>query len=219
MRKEEKDFSFEYVVGIDEVGLGAIAGPVVAVALMFDKDTLEYLRTLTYQPKRKIYHITDSKQLPPEIREYFREKILQLYKAIGYGVVTVDELNTIKNISIGGAIARSRALTDLLRWTEVKPDLVLVDGPASFAEELKKLNLRGINIKAIVKGDQKYISISAASIVAKTFRDNIMKQLAEETEFKSWKDNVGYRSKEHYQEIKKFGLSKYHRAYLIKEGR
>jgi ribonuclease HII len=213
--KEENLGKFEYIVGIDEVGLGSIAGPVVAVAIMFDKPTLQYLRTITYQPKKKVYYITDSKQLPPKVREYFNEKILTLYKSIGYGIVTIEELNQIRNIYQGGVIARSRALVDLLRWTEAKPDLVLVDGPKEFEDYLKQtVNL---NVKAVVEGDKKYVSISAASIVAKVFRDNIMKKLAEEYPYYDWEHNVGYRSPKHLEGIRKYGTSKYHRVWMLQK--
>jgi len=213
MKKEEDLGKFEYIVGIDEVGLGSIAGPVVAVAIMFDKPALQYLRTITYQPKKKVYHITDSKQLPPEVREHFNEKILTLYKSIGYGIVTIEELNQIQNVYQGGMIARSRALIDLLRWAEAKPGLVLVDGPKEFEDSLKQtVNL---NITAVVKGDEKYVSISAASIVAKVFRDNIMKKLAEEYPFYDWEHNAGYRSPKHWEGIKKYGLSGHHRVWML----
>jgi ribonuclease HII len=213
MKREEDLDQFEYVVGIDEVGLGSIAGPVVAVAIMFDKPTLQYLRTITYRPKRKVYHITDSKQLPPEVREHFNEKILTLYKSIGYGIVTIEELNQIQNIYQSGIIARSRALVDLLRWAEARPDLVLVDGPKEFEDGLKQtINL---NIKAVIKGDEKYMSISAASIVAKVFRDSIMKKLAEECPYYDWEHNVGYRSPKHWEGIKKYGLSAHHRIWML----
>jgi ribonuclease HII len=213
MKKEEDLNQFEYIVGIDEVGLGSIAGPVVAVAIMFDKSTLQYLRTITYRPKKKIYRITDSKQLPPEIREYFNEKILTLYKSIGYGIVTIEELNQIQNIYQGGMIARSRALIDLLRWAEAKPDLVLVDGPKEFENNLKQIV--NLNIIAVVKGDEKYVSISAASIVAKVFRDNVMKKLAEECPYYDWEHNAGYRSPKHLEGIRKYGISRHHRVWML----
>ena len=217
MKKEEDLNQFEYVIGIDEVGLGSIAGPVVAVAIMFNKPSLQYLQTITYQPKKKIYYITDSKQLPSEVREYFSEKILTLYKSIGYGIVPIEELNQIQNIYQGGMLARSRALTDLLRWTEVKPDLVLVDGPKEFEDGLKQIV--DLNIKAIVKGDETYISISAASIVAKVFRDNIMKKLAEEYPYYHWEHNMGYRSLKHLEGIKKYGFSAHHRVWMLQNNK
>ena len=211
--KEEDLGPVEYVVGIDECGLGSIAGPVIAVAIMFDKQTLQYLRTVTYKPKKKVYYITDSKQLSPEVRCYFDEKILFLYKSIGYGIVTIEELNQIKNIYQGGMIARTRALADLIRWVEVKPDLVLVDGPKEFETNLRQII--NLNIKAVVKGDEKYVSISAASIVAKVFRDRIMKDLAKECPYYDWEHNMGYRSPKHLEGIKKYGLSKYHRVWMV----
>jgi ribonuclease HII len=217
MKKEENLGTFEYVVGIDEVGLGSIAGPVVSVAITFDKPTLQYLRTITYQPKKKVYYITDSKQLTPEVREHFAEKILTLYKSIGYGIVTIEELNQIQNIYQGGMMARSRALIDLLRWAEAKPDLVLVDGPKEFEDSLKQtVNL---NITAVVKGDEKYVSISTASIVAKVFRDNIMKKLAEECPYYDWEHNMGYRSPKHWEGIKKYGFSEHHRIWMVKNNK
>lgn len=215
MKNEEDQFQFKYVVGIDEVGLGAIAGPIVAVAIMFDKETLQYLRTITYKPKKKTYTIDDSKKLPADVREHFCQIILQMYKAIGYGIVLVNEINTIKSIYQAGIVARSRALFDLLRWSEILPDLVLVDGPPQFEKFLTISSFPQCTVKAIVKGDSTYISIAAASIVAKVFRDNIMKNLAEQFPEYKWEQNVGYRSVAHFEGIKKYGVTEHHRVFLL----
>lgn len=209
---EEQDFAFEYAVGIDEVGLGAIAGPIIAVACMFSKDKLPYLRQLDYKPKKKSYYITDSKVLPPEVREHFHEKILQLCDSIGYGVVTVEEINEIQNIATCGSIARSRALIDLLRWAVTVPEIVLIDGPQSFEDQLP---IRSIKTKAVVKGDSKYVIISAASIVAKVTRDNIMKESHHMYPYYCWDQNAGYPTSSHIESIKKYGTTPEHRIYLV----
>lgn len=214
LRKEENDFNFEYVVGVDEVGLGCIAGPILSVAICFKKDNLSYLREICLETKRTKYFITDSKQLPENVREYFYNKIITLYSSIGYGWVTTEEINEIKNIHLCGIISRSRAVNDLLRWSEVVPDVILVDGPKIF----DKFNLKEkIKIETVVGGDAKYVSIAAASIIAKVTRDNFMKNLDNEFPQYDWKQNKGYRSPKHLNAIKKYGLSIHHRTYLINE--
>ncbi|PZR18977.1 MAG: ribonuclease HII [Flavobacterium psychrophilum] len=176
----------EYETGTDEAGRGCLAGPVTAAAVILPEDfELELLN--------------DSKQLSEKIREHLRPLILE--KAVCHHVINIepeiiDEIN-ILNASI-------RAMQECIKNLTPTPNYIIVDG-----NRFKPVN--NIPHSCIVKGDSKYLSIAAASILAKTYRDDYMNMIHEEYPMYNWKKNKGYPTVEHREAIKKYGITKYHR--------
>ena len=176
----------EYETGTDEAGRGCLAGPVTAAAVILPEDfELELLN--------------DSKQLSEKIREHLRPLILE--KAVCHHVINIepeiiDEIN-ILNASI-------RAMQECIKNLTPTPNYIIVDG-----NRFKPVN--NIPHSCIVKGDRKYLSIAAASILAKTYRDDYMNMIHEEYPMYNWKKNKGYPTVEHREAIKKYGITKYHR--------
>ena len=181
--------------GCDEAGRGCLAGSVYAAAVIFPDD---------YSNEQ----LNDSKQLTEKKRYQLREIIERDAIAWSVGIVTAKEIDKI-NILNSSILAMHRALDGL----KVRPQAVIVDG-----NKFKPYN--SLPHKTIVKGDGKYLSIAAASILAKTYRDDYMNALAEEYPMYDWKSNKGYPTKKHRQAIKDYGISPYHRkSYnLISEG-
>ncbi|MCQ2128166.1 MAG: ribonuclease HII [Bacteroidaceae bacterium] len=181
--------------GCDEAGRGCLAGSVYAAAVIFPDD---------YSNEQ----LNDSKQLTEKKRYELREIIERDAIAWSVGIVTAQEIDKI-NILNASILAMHRALDGL----KVRPQAVIVDG-----NKFKPYN--GLPHTTIVKGDGKYLSIAAASILAKTYRDDYMNALAEEYPMYDWKSNKGYPTKKHRQAIKDYGISPYHRkSYnLIGEG-
>jgi len=173
-------------VGCDEAGRGCLAGPVVAAAVIFDKNY-------------KNLQINDSKQLNEKKREELRKLIEN--EALAWAVAFVDhqEIDQI-NILNASILAMHRAIEKLT----VRPDFILVDGN-------RFKNYKDIPHKTVVKGDSKYLSIAAASILAKTHRDEFMQKLDKEYPGYDWKNNKGYPTKKHREGIKKHGVTPYHR--------
>ena len=172
--------------GTDEAGRGCLAGPVTAAAIILPEDfELELLN--------------DSKQLSEKIREKLRPLIQE--KAICYHVIhiepeIIDEIN-ILNASI-------KAMQECIKNLTPTPNYIIVDG-----NRFKPVN--DIPHSCIVKGDSKYLSIAAASVLAKTYRDDYMNMIHEEYPMYNWKKNKGYPTIEHREAIKKYGITKYHR--------
>jgi len=178
------DYDFE--CGTDEAGRGSLAGPVTAAAVILNKNFKSNL-------------ITDSKKLSVNQRKKAKKLILE--NCIAYAIFSVrnkkiDEIN-ILNASI---LAMQKSINKLNH----KVDFIIVDG-----NKFKPIN--NIEFKTIIKGDQKYLNIAAASILAKTYRDNYMKKIHKEYPEYNWKKNKGYPTKEHKLAIKKYGITKYHR--------
>lgn len=183
----QKNFSgFKLEAGTDEAGRGCLSGPVVAAAVIlpegFEHEFLNDSKQLS-ETKRKI--------LKPIIEE----------KALAFAVSfihndEVDELNVLQ-ASITGM---HRSIEGL----KVEPEFIIVDGN-------KFRNYKEIPHKTIVKGDAKFQSIAAASVLAKTYRDEFMEKLDLEFPMYKWKKNKGYPTKEHREAIKTFGATKYHR--------
>ena len=170
--------------GVDEVGRGCLAGPVVSAAVIFKKDIdLNLLR--------------DSKKIPFNKREKISKHIKEnSYFAIG--IASVEEILKL-NILQASLLSMKRALNQLA----IKPDITLIDG--NFAPEgIKKY-------KTIINGDEKVKAISAASIIAKVYRDNLMIKLSEKFSNYSWERNFGYGTKAHLEGLKKFGVTVHHR--------
>ena len=172
--------------GCDEAGRGCLAGPVYAAAVILPKD---------------FYHplLNDSKQLKESDRFLLRMEIEK--KAIAYAVASVDhqEIDEI-NILNASFLAMHRALEKLIS----KPDFIIIDG-----NRFKKY--QDIPHECIVKGDGKYFSIAAASILAKTYRDDHMQELHQQYPIYDWKNNKGYPTTTHRKQVLQHGLSCYHR--------
>lgn len=204
--------------GCDEAGRGCLAGPVYAAAVILP-------------PNYENELLNDSKQLTAKKRYALREQIERDAVAWAVGVVSNDEIDEI-NILNASILAMHRALDQL----QVRPEYVIIDGnrfkkyvPASTQAEDALPNIMRMpflsNKQAfmpadddaalpsctIVKGDGKYLSIAAASILAKTYRDDCMKALHEEYPHYGWDHNAGYPTKEHRNGIKEHGLTPHHR--------
>ncbi len=172
--------------GCDEAGRGCLAGSVYAAAVIFPPD---------YENP----DLNDSKQLTAKRRYKLRETIERDALAWAVGVVTPAEIDEI-NILNASILAMHRALDQL----KVRPEFIIVDGN-------KFKPYHEVPSQTIVKGDGKYLSIAAASILAKTYRDDYMAGLHEEYPYYGWDHNAGYPTKEHRAGILSHGLTPYHR--------
>jgi ribonuclease HII len=173
-------------VGCDEAGRGCLAGPVFAAAVILPNDF-------------KHSWLTDSKLLSEkkrvELRSFIEGNALA-YEVASYSPKEIDEVN-ILNASI---YSMHRALLAL----KIKPEHIIIDG-----NRFKPFN--EIAYQTVIKGDGKYLSIAAASILAKTYRDDYMEKIHEDFPMYNWKKNKGYPTKEHRLAIKEFGITIYHR--------
>jgi ribonuclease HII len=181
------------VVGIDEVGRGPLAGPVVAVAVYIKRSL--WKNFLKKHPE--IIKINDSKKISKKIREKLYNILINIIP-FGVGAASVKEIEE-KNILQASLIAMERAYTSL----KISADFVLVDGINS--PKIKA------NVKAIKNGDNKSISIASASIIAKVIRDNLMKKLSYKYPGFFWNKNSGYGTKLHIDKIKLLGITPHHR--------
>lgn len=172
--------------GCDEAGRGCLAGAVYAAAVILPPDYKNEL-------------LNDSKQLTERRRYQLREEIERDAVAWAVGVVDPDEIDKI-NILNASILAMHRALDQLT----VRPQAVIVDGN-------RFRPYRDLPCTTIVKGDGKYLSIAAASILAKTYRDDYMLRLAEEYPMYDWKKNKGYPTLKHREAIRQHGTTPYHR--------
>lgn len=172
--------------GCDEAGRGCLSGPVVAAAVILPRD---------FQHE----WLNDSKQVSETKRKVLRPIIEEQAIAWGVGMVHEQEIDEI-NILKASFLAMHRAVDQLF----VRPDFLLIDGNR-FTPYPK------IPHECIIKGDSKYLNIAAASILAKTYRDDYMDQLHEEFPMYEWDQNKGYPTKKHRDAIREFGSCKYHR--------
>ncbi|SKB44693.1 RNase HII [Salegentibacter holothuriorum] len=174
------------IAGTDEAGRGCLAGPVTAAAVILPK-------------KFKNKLLNDSKQTKEEDRKSLKEIIIN--ESISYGIahVYMEEIDEI-NILNASILAMHRALEKL----QCEPEHIIVDGN-------KFKPFRNIPHECIIKGDGKFLSIAAASILAKTARDEFMKKIHQEFPMYNWQQNKGYPTKEHRQAIREYGSTPYHR--------
>ena len=172
--------------GCDEAGRGCLAGSVYAAAVIFPEN---------YQNEE----LNDSKKLTDKRRKQLREIIQRDAVAWAVGIVTPEEIDKI-NILNASILAMHRALDQL----KVRPEAVIVDG-----NRFKPY--QSLPHTTSVKGDGKYLSIAAASILAKTYRDDYMDKLAEEYPQYDWLSNKGYPTKKHREAIRQYGITPYHR--------
>lgn len=203
----ELNFSnFIFESGTDEAGRGCLAGPVTAAAVILPRD----FQNIT---------LNDSKQLSEKARENLRPIIEK--QAVSFAVThllpqEIDEIN-ILNASMKG-------MQECVLKLKPTPEFIIVDGNRllnaklglknSFGKQFTKNEielLRSIPNQSIIKGDAKFMSIAAASVLAKTYRDDYMNAIHEEFPMYNWKKNKGYPTKEHREAIKKYGVTKYHR--------
>jgi len=178
------DFNLE--CGTDEAGRGCLAGPVTAAAVMLPDEFKSEL-------------LNDSKQLSEKTRE--KLKFIIAEKAISFSFthlepIIIDEIN-ILNASI-------KAMRNSILKLDPLPNYIIVDG-----NRFKPIN--NIPFSTIIKGDSKYMSIAAASVLAKTYRDEYMNRIHAEFPMYNWKQNKGYPTIEHREAIRKYGITKYHR--------
>lgn len=172
--------------GCDEAGRGCLAGPVVAAAVI-----------LPMKYKHKV--LNDSKQLTEKQRNEIRQDIVKDAVAWGVGVASPGEIDDI-NILNASYLAMERAVEKL----KVEPELLLIDGN-------RFKTSKDIAFECIVKGDAKFLSIAAASILAKTYRDDLMRQLALDFPGYGWETNVGYPTRAHREGLKEMGSTPHHR--------
>ncbi len=172
--------------GCDEAGRGCLAGSVYAAAVILPEDYVNEA-------------LNDSKQLTAKRRYELRDEIERDALAWAVGIVTPAEIDEI-NILNASILAMHRALDGL----KLRPEAIIVDG-----NRFKPYNF--IPYTTVVKGDGKYLSIAAASILAKTYRDDYMDRLALEYPQYDWIDNKGYPTRKHRQAIAEYGITEYHR--------
>ena len=191
MKSYENQYQeYNYICGIDEVGRGPLAGPVVACAVILPKDC-------------NILYINDSKQLSEKKREELYDMIMEQAVAVGVGSIPpakIDEVNILQ--------ATYEAMRQAIGNLSVAPDLLLNDA----------VTIPGVPVKQIpiIKGDAKSISIAAASIVAKVTRDRLMTAYDNIFPLYGFASNKGYGSKEHIEILKRLGPTPIHRLSFIK---
>jgi ribonuclease HII len=178
--------NFNLETGTDEAGRGCLAGPVTAAAVILPAHFENSI-------------LNDSKQLSEKAREKLRPIIEE--QAVSFAVthlepIIIDEIN-ILNASI-------KAMQESILKLNPKPEYIIVDG-----NRFKPVS--DIPYSCIVKGDAKFMSIAAASVLAKTYRDDYMNKIHEEFPMYNWKQNKGYPTQEHREAIRKYGVTKYHR--------
>jgi ribonuclease HII len=182
------------IAGVDEVGRGSIAGPIVAAAVVFKK----YNKII-----EKLSEVNDSKKLTP-LKRFELDRIIRTNASdLNIGIVEADEIDKI-GIGAANILAFKKALDGLKEC-----DLALIDGRQFYGFEYQ--------FHCIEKGENKSISVAAASIIAKVYRDNIMEDIHEEIFRYDFASNKGYGSKHHFDAIEKYGLSRYHRKSFLKK--
>ncbi|GLB59367.1 ribonuclease HII [Cytobacillus sp. NCCP-133] len=175
---------FRFIAGIDEVGRGPLAGPVVAAAVILPKSFF-------------LPGLDDSKKISEQKRNKFYEEIQAKAEAIGIGVIDPEEIDRINIYE-----ATKKAMLSAISGLNLKPDFLMVDA-------IKLVT--PFPLEAIIKGDAKSISIAAASIIAKVTRDRMMAEIASSCPQYGFAQNMGYGTKEHLKAIKTHGITPHHR--------
>ena len=178
------------IAGVDEVGRGSLAGPVVACAIVMPHDT------------RALRGVDDSKALTAQARERLVSQIMQRAVSLGLGAASAREIDRV-NIYHASTLAMKRALSRL----RVSPDHVLIDG--------RPIRSLGIEHRGIVDGDDKCFSIACASIVAKVTRDRLMASLARRHPHYAWDHNCGYATRRHIDALQSHGSCAHHRQSFV----
>lgn len=195
---ELMDKGYSLIAGVDEVGRGPLAGPVVAAACIFDRDV-------------DIVGIDDSKKLSEKKREQFFDEIKD--KALAYGIgeascEVIDEINILEATKL--AMKRAIDEADKMLESKGRDRIQIVIFDAVKINDLKKEQM------SVIKGDQTYFSVAAASILAKVTRDNLMKEYDKVYPEYRFASNKGYGTKAHYEGIKKTGITEIHRKSFLK---
>ncbi len=183
--KDAKKKGFSRIAGIDEAGRGPLAGPVVSASVLL---------SISFP----VSGITDSKKLTPQKRAYLYEKIYEHAVSIGVGIVDPGEIDRI-NILKASLLSMAISVENL----NPQPDCLLIDGKFRILSDLPQ--------KPIIRGDEKSISIAAASIIAKVIRDRIMERYDQDYPQFGFSRHKGYPTKAHKEAIKKFGYCPIHR--------
>lgn len=192
----DKSFGdFKFIAGVDEVGRGPLAGPIVSAAVILDQDTIN--------SKDIILGINDSKKLSSKVREELASIIKE--KALAYSISALDH-NMIDTNGI--AWCNNEVFKIAIKGLKVTPDLVLSDG-----YPIKNFNINNVHV---IKGDTKSASIACASIIAKVYRDKLMKELGNKYINYNFAGNAGYGTEEHIRAIKEYGPCKIHRMSFLK---
>ena len=184
LKSNYSGFSLE--AGTDEAGRGCLSGPVVAAAVILPKNFSHPF-------------LNDSKQLSEKRRDELRPFIEENAIAFAVSFVWQEEVDKI-NVLQASITGMHRSIAKL----KIQPEFIIVDGN-------KFKNYKDIPHETIVKGDAKYLSIAAASVLAKTYRDEYMAKIHQEYPMYNWQKNKGYPTKEHRNAIREFGATKYHR--------
>lgn len=195
---ELMDKGYSLIAGVDEVGRGPLAGPVVAAACIFDRNV-------------DIVGIDDSKKLSEKKREQFFDEIKD--KALAYGIgeascEVIDEINILEATKL--AMKRAIDEADKMLESKGRDRIQIVIFDAVKINDLKKEQM------SVIKGDQTYFSVAAASILAKVTRDNLMKEYDKVYPEYGFASNKGYGTKAHYEGIKKAGITEIHRKSFLK---
>lgn len=204
LTKNFSDYATE--CGTDEAGRGCLAGPVTAAAVILPKDF-------------NIEKLNDSKQLSEKTRVELKPLIQKNAVTFAFTHIFNKEIDEINILN-----ASMKAMQESILKLNTKPEFIIVDGNRpifsklgiktisgyNFSEE-EILHLKSIPNQSIIKGDSKYLSIAAASVLAKTYRDEYMNKIHEEFPMYGWNKNKGYPTKDHREAIAKYGPTKYHR--------
>jgi ribonuclease HII len=193
------------LVGVDEVGRGPLAGPVVAAAVVFPIGC------------SAVRGLRDSKILPPPVRAKLAERVRRRVLAFGIGAASAHEVDHY-NIRVASAIAMRRAIARLIRRSSLAPFPIGQGCRACYAGQPYHIIIDGLPLpeigyahEALIDGDARCQSISAAAILAKTLRDRLMQRLAERYPGYGWHTNVGYGTEEHCEALRVHGPTKHHR--------
>jgi ribonuclease HII len=198
----------QLLVGVDEAGRGPLAGPVVAAAVVFPSGCMA------------VRGLRDSKILPPAVRARLAERVRRRALFFGLGAASAHEIDRY-NIRVASAIAMRRAIARLIRRSSLAPFPMGQGCPACEAGQRYRIIIDGLPLPelgyahdALIDGDARCQSISAAAILAKTIRDRLMQRLAERHPGYGWYTNVGYGTEEHQEGLRVQGPTKPHRLTL-----
>lgn len=187
--------NYDYIAGVDEVGRGPLAGPIVAAAVILDLKNNDL--------SELILGLNDSKKLSSKVRKEL--SVLIREKALSFSIVEIDN-NKIDELGI--AYCNNKAFKDCSNLLKFQPDLVLSDGYS-----IKDFNLKN---EHVIKGDTKSASIACASIIAKVYRDELMEKYSKIYPQYGFENNVGYGSQQHIDAIKTYGICPLHRKSFLR---